>query len=385
MSLATAIQYIGELWYLSSQTANQSPANEQPRICFMQHRRRRRRNGAVFGIPQRQMTTISIPSSSSPPAIQHTAPLFVNPLQPQPSTLSSTSASQQSKLSKLSLLPLYWTRFENWIKLVHSHYDCCVNRNKSAVEKLNLDRKISDKPVPSFTISKDQLRLLTKRKQQVHLSEEFTRLSQSIFLKETCTAKNQYKNDTMYVNWTNMFLPGMGFAGNAPTASCQIDDRDELELFWNSDISFYLHPTKINYPLQAYDFIFCKSICVLDRNKTTCQSRIISVLNIALDYQELPISVERQKGILYLVFSNIIQVCVMKKQTNLVLPIGRFIRAKFELLLIAHCFCKIFLPAMLKGQIQRIEVLFPNSDNKQKKSLFYTNFRSVLDAYFTSY
>lgn len=312
--------------------------------------------------------------------------------QSQQSQSQSQQAQQRSTLldlNRISLLDANHARFQQWCFLYGSHNYCC--NKKAWPAEASIERILFSKENPSKAhtnsqvnafVGKIDMKNFKRRSQHIHICEIESSITQSLCwnssrLKSSLTASSP-QTETLYVNFTNLFLPGYGFTGHAPQAQFKIDDVDELNVFWNSDISLFLqpqHPTVLQqclFPLKTDEMLFCPHVSIYAPHESgsVCKTRDIAVLTVPLDTVNLvkqnsdnattSESQQQQRRQLHLIFKNILQTCTAKQAKHVIVPLGRLMRLKFEPLVVAHCFCQVFLPAMKQNQLKTIELLVTN-------------------------
>lgn len=334
---------------------------------------------------QPDMPTISFVSQSTANPQQH---IHVSPPQPNVS-MTQQNTSITADLQKMYILPSNVTRFKEWRSRYREHKTCC-NKQKwpeeARVYHIDVSKLKSDSSKTDPSMTKKDMKLLKKNNQHIHISETES-ITESVCWNACYKTTSSKMCDTVYVNFTNLFLPGYGFIGHVPPKQYHIDDADELALFWSTDISLYLqpqHPTiKTNklYPLKCGDMLFCPNVCIYKTTASECRSRSIGVLSVAIDTVNTVLDRDSVKKMIKDLFMNILTYSKAQNMRKIIIPLGRLLRLKFDPFAIAHGFCQIFLPAMKNNDIGTIELLIPETDKKSKLNQSVQNILTVIRAY----
>jgi hypothetical protein len=333
--------------------------------------------------------------------------------QPRPVNANATSLATKEcycekakELRKTSILESNYQKFREWLILYNKHRNCC-NKKKWPQETQVYDLTPTatcvhsfDDPLKRVVLTKKDLRRFQSNHQHVRIWEydqsitesacwKSCRLKTSVFTVAQSPSCSTFRMDdvdkpeTIYVNFTNMLLPGYGFVGHVPPAKLLIDDPDELALFWSTDLSLYLHPSHpilksgnqtISVPLKMNQTLYCPNVSIFDFETGVCATRDIGVANIVID----PIQImcardtqksswkEYQKQLLTQLLNSILQLVERTGIRIIILPLGRFMRLNFDIELVSTMVCDIFLDAMKQNKIQMVELLLPNQTNKKK-------------------
>lgn len=301
---------------------------------------------------------------------------------------NTPSSIQERQTSKITVSKIgQWKDLQNTDFLAGNHQryiewkEQCICHSLHCVKQWPKDMPIfkvydggfkehTSKSENDISLSKDDVR-------KFKFYEQFciTEYRYSIFDSKFCN--HQTDDRTAWINLTNIILPGCGWTGSTPLSSHHIDDVDELQLFWNTDLSLYLHPhhptiqKDVLYPLRHGQILMCPNVCVFPNKinhhvksqqhptsittKTTKTIKQFHVLNIALDPTEwTKLSTIRM-------FQKIVDLCQMTQLRHIVLPIGRLLRMGISIQEISTSICIVFLPWLREQTYQKIEVLIPQN------------------------
>lgn len=163
-----------------------------------------------------------------------------------------------------------------------------------------------------------------------------TNAAQSLGQSRIIKKSHETHSDTLYVNWSNTRVPGMGWLGTFPEPAELIDDTDEINLFRRSNISHYLRPDHPQFMSpQSSKFTYIPSVTMYANSTTTeskCTSRKFAVVTIPV----VPFDGEPEtRAELQDRFEAVQYCCRQFGVKSLVLPLGRFYRCNYEPLVIA--------------------------------------------------
>ena len=183
----------------------------------------------------------------------------------------------------------------------------------------------------------------------------------------------------LLINFTNPILPGAGcFGTNTPPKILHMDDPDELELIWHSNVFWSIRPDhpqlRHTYPFRPREGLLNPRIIVYDSIITSaspeqniqCTSRRLSVLHIPLDGTITAPTV--MKKALADSMSLLSTAVIQGGYTSLFFSVGRWMRGGFQELDVAHGLMKTLQSLIQRHFLDDVEILIPAGISKSEKS-----------------
>jgi hypothetical protein len=430
-----ALSMIGELFNLSSESSPSSTiasshttlSHRSTRVDDRHHDRKQER------IVERRMNSSLRDPTWQSAFLQWQSPnAIIDSKEPNPNSSRGTVSEQtnqnsnhsklKERLQTITLLEGHRNAFQKWCSVYQSHKNCCNAQTTSAndfpvIHERMLPCQFLESQSPKHEFSKctrEDLQSFLCNQQAIHLSEIETSITESICwrncpsynspIKTRNDEKDNTNLETLYVNFTNYILPGYGFTGHVPSADLALDDSDELEVFWNTNLSLYLHPqnptiqSKKLYPLQQNDTLFCPKVCIYAHQDDQCCSRRINISNVPLPLKKSNSSEDslneskKQKQLfdsitkeqLTIIFRHILSIAERNNIKQIIIPLGRFIKLNVDTFVLGHVFCQMFLRAMKRKEIHTVELVISNKCKSSTSDRWVQNLMSILKSYISS-